>query len=67
MKSNKTCTCYIFMLAHMVVCHLWFSVQLNMKSHAITHPRITSDEIPSNLKMLPKHFVKMGITPQNMS
>ena len=45
-KECKNSTCW---LSSVVIVKLWFSVLLNLKSDIIIHPRVTNDDVPSNL------------------
>ena len=44
-KEWKNSTCWLVLV---VIVKLWFSVFLNLKSHIITHPRVTNDWAPTN-------------------
>ena len=45
-RSGRIPYCWFILV---VIVKLWFSVLLNLKSHIITHPRVTNDDAPSNL------------------
>ena len=50
-----------------VIVKLWFLVLLKLRSHIITHPKVTNDGAPSKLWKPLKCTVETGITPENMS
>ena len=45
-NKNKNSTCWLILVATV---KLWFSVLLSLKSHIITHLRVTNDDAPYNL------------------
>ena len=62
-KEWKNSTCWLILV---VIVKLWFSVLLNLETLIVNHPRVTYDVALSNLWMIIKCTIKIGITPQNM-